>query len=85
MMSRDTQTDLAVGFETARGSQEAEGGWSKGICRREYYAAVVDPAGEWRWFRSATDRKVPFKEVLFQGSGVEVWSWVCGYLSGFFD
>jgi hypothetical protein len=85
MMSRDTQTDLAVGFEAARGGQEAEGGWSQGICWREYDAAVVDSAGEGRRLRSTADCEVPFEEILFQGSGIEVWSGVCGYLGGFFD
>lgn len=85
MVTRYTQTYLAVRFEAARGGQEAEGGWSKGICWREYYAAVVDSPSEGRRFRSAADCKVPFKEILFQGRGVEIWSGVCGYLGGFFD
>ena len=70
MMSTDTETDLAIGFEAAARGEEAETGRAEGVGGREDDAAVVDPGGVGR-AGGAEDREVPFEEVGVEGGGVE--------------
>lgn len=63
METRDGQTYLAIHFEAARGSQEAEGRWFEGVGGWEDDAAVVDPVCEGGGCWGAADGEMPFEEV----------------------
>lgn len=73
MMTRYTETDLAVDFESSRRRQEPEAGWAERVGGRESDAAVVDAPCVGRGGRWAQECEVPVEEVGFgDGRGVEV-------------
>lgn len=73
MVSADTEADLAVDFEAARRGQEAEGGRTERVLRREDDAAVVDPPRVGGGGGRAGDSEVPVEEVrVGDGVGAEV-------------
>lgn len=84
MMSRYTETDLAISLESARGCDEAEGRRLEGICRWEDDAAVVDAAFIWG-LRGAAESEVPFEEVVLERCGVKVGRGCVGQLCSFLE
>ena len=84
MVSTDTQTNLAVDFESTRGRQEAERWWAQWVGGRQYYAAMVCAVAVGSG-RRTLESKVPFEEIGFERSGMQSWVWMAGEFSCFFE
>lgn len=84
MMSTDTQTNLAIDLEPARGGEKAKRGRAQRVGRRENNAPMVDSLGI-RGVRRPGEGKVPFKEIGLERRGVKAWVWIGGELGGFFE
>lgn len=84
MMSADTQTNLAIDLKSARGSEEAEGGWAQRVGWWQNDAAMVDSLGIWG-VRGAGEGKVPFKEIGVERRSLKAWVWVGGEFRSFFE
>lgn len=65
MMTTDTETDFAVGLESAIRRHEAKHGRAKRIGWWQGDAAMIDALAVYR-IRRSTQREVPFKQICFQ-------------------